>query len=63
MLFWNQLTRPARIAIGGIGALLGLIFVGGLIISLLPKDTGPKKVAPAKLIPNGKIIKDSFGAC
>ncbi len=60
-LMWSTLSRPAKLLVGGLGGLFALIFIGGLIASVLPKDTGPKKEAPTKLSPNGRMLKDSFG--
>ncbi len=59
---WGDLPKPARIAFTILGSLFALGTLGFIGVSLIPKDTGPKKIEPMELIANAPGTKDSFGA-
>ncbi|MBS1148872.1 MAG: hypothetical protein H6Q89_570 [Myxococcaceae bacterium] len=58
---WGDLPRPARIAFSFLGALFVLGTVGFVVMQLIPKDTGPKKIEASELTANSAGIEDSFG--
>lgn len=59
---WGDLPRPARIAFTLVGGLFALGTVGFVVMQVMPKDTGPKKIEATDLVANAQGTKDSFGA-
>jgi pSer/pThr/pTyr-binding forkhead associated (FHA) protein len=59
---WSDLPKPARIGFTAVGALFALGTVGFIVMQVIPKDTGPKKIEPTDLTANAAGTKDSFGA-
>jgi pSer/pThr/pTyr-binding forkhead associated (FHA) protein len=59
-LLWNDLPRPARFALGGVGAVVGLLVLGLAVWAVVPKKV-VRKNEPMALRPNGPPIVESFG--
>ncbi len=58
---WGDLPKAARFGFAALGGLMVLGTLGFLVVSVIPKDTGPRRIEPTDLIANAAGIKDSFG--
>ncbi len=58
---WADLPKAARFAFAAVGGLMVLGTLGFVVMQVIPKDTGPKRVEPTDLIVNAAGLKDSFG--
>lgn len=59
-LLWSQLSLPAKIAVGTLGALFTVGLFAGAVFAAMPKKV-EHKVEPVELVPNGDGILDTFG--
>ncbi len=58
---WSDLPLAARIFFGTVGVAFVVGTGAFVVINVLPKNTGPKKIEPTELIANAPGIRDSFG--
>ncbi len=58
---WSDLPKPARIGFSLLGVIFAIGTVGFVVTSVLPKDTGPRKVEQNDLVANAPGTRDSFG--
>jgi hypothetical protein len=59
-LLWQDLSMPARIAVGIVGGAATIAMLGLVVMAVLPKRVA-KKVEPVDLVANGEPIVESFG--
>jgi hypothetical protein len=59
-LMWQDLPKPAQIAVALVGGLFTLGFMALVVTAVLPKRVA-KKAEPVELVPNANPIAESFG--
>ncbi|MEW6434025.1 MAG: hypothetical protein AB1730_21195 [Myxococcota bacterium] len=60
-LFWLELSKPARVVVALVGAIVTLGFMALVITAVMP-HRAVKREEPVELVPNADPIPDVFGA-